>query len=250
MAGGSTAPAGQRPAANATAKRRPAENAIAKRRPATNATANIPAAGAKPAYWQRGCAELTARDPVLGKIIELWRHEHATSRGDPFQTLARSIVGQQISVKAAQSVWLRFVDAAGEVTPDRIRRMRVATMRKCGFSERKAEYLKDLAKSFISGQVDPNRWENLDDEAVISELVQVRGIGRWTAEMVLIFNLLRPDVFPVDDIGLLNALGLAYNNGERVSKAQALDIAAAWQPWRTVASWYFWRSLDPLPVEY
>ncbi len=110
--------------------------------------------------------------------------------------------------------------------------------------------IKDLAKHFISGQIDPNRWENLDDEAVIEELTQVRGIGRWTAEMFLIFNLLRPDVFPLDDIGLLNALGLSYNDGQRVTKAQASEIAQTWQPWRTVASWYFWRSLDPLPVEY
>ena len=117
-------------------------------------------------------------------------------------------------------------------------------------SERKAEYLRDLARHFRSGAVDPNRWENLDDEAVIEELVAVRGIGRWTAEMFLIFNLLRPDVFPLDDIGLLNALGLAYNNGERVGKEQAREMSLAWQPWRTVATWYLWRSLDPVLVEY
>ncbi len=108
---------------------------------------------------------------------------------------------------------------------------------------------RDLAKHFASGAIDPKRWENLDDDAVIEELVAVRGIGHWTAEMFLIFNLLRPDVFPVHDIGLLNALGLAYNRGARVSREQARELSLAWQPWRTVATWYLWRSLEPVLLE-
>ncbi len=172
------------------------------------------------------------------------------SRGDPFQTLVRSIVGQQISVKAAQSVWVRFAAAAGTVEPGRVSRMRMTTLRAAGLSQRKAEYLKDLARCFLTGEVDPGRWPVLDDEAVIEELVRVRGIGRWTAEMFLIFNLLRPDVLPLDDIGVLRGIGLAYGRGERVERAQALAIGEVWRPWRTVATWYLWRSLDPLPVEY
>lgn len=207
-------------------------------------------ANARPHYWSQACTELARRDPVLAGIIGEHGAFHLTTRGDAFHTLARSIVGQQISVKAAQSVWDRFAAAAREVSPDRVCRMRITTLRNCGLSERKAEYLKDLGKHFRDGRVDPERWENLDDEAIIDELVQVRGIGRWTAEMFLIFNLLRPDVFPVDDLGLINALGLAYNNGQRVSKAQAIALGQTWQPWRTVATWYFWRSLDPVPVEY
>lgn len=205
---------------------------------------------ARPAYWSQACAELSARDTVLAKVIAECGQVHLVSRGDPFRTLARSIVGQQISVKAAEAVWNKFAKAAGDVLPDRVARMRINTLRASGLSERKAEYLKDLAKHFRDGSVNPDRWENLDDEAIIEELVQVRGIGRWTAEMFLIFNLLRPDVYPVDDLGLLNALGLAYNNGERVSKEHAKALGEAWQPWRTVATWYFWRSLDPVPVEY
>lgn len=204
----------------------------------------------QPGYWAQACVDLASRDPVLGRVIAEYSSFFLTTRGDPFRTLARSIVGQQISVKAAQSVWDRFERAAGDVSPDRICRMRVTTLRGCGLSERKAEYLKDLGRHFRDGTVDPLRWENLDDEAIIDELVQVRGVGRWTAEMFLIFNLLRPDVFPVDDLGLLNALGLAYNNGQRVSREQAIALGLTWQPWRTVATWYFWRSLDPVPVEY
>ncbi|HQY28047.1 MAG TPA: DNA-3-methyladenine glycosylase [Burkholderiaceae bacterium] len=186
----------------------------------------------------------------MGRIIRACGPVHLASRGDAFQTLARSIVGQQISVKAAQSVWDRFTAKAVEVAPARVVRMRSTTLRGCGLSGRKAEYLKDLAARFVSGEVDPAHWPAADDEAIIEELCCVRGIGRWTAEMFLIFNLLRPDVFPVDDIGLLRGIGTNYRDGQKVSRDEARAIGEAWRPWRTVATWYLWRSLDPLPVEY
>ena len=204
----------------------------------------------KPDFWDDACRDLSRRDPVMGRIIAERGHAHLVSRGDPFQTLARSIVGQQISVKAAQSVWNRFEAAAGEVVPLRVPRMRVATLRNCGLSERKAEYLKDLARRFHVGEVDPTHWPSRDDEAIIAELVAVRGIGRWTAEMFLIFNLLRPDVLPVDDLGLLRGIEKHYRNGESVSRREAQQLGEAWRPWRTVATWYLWRSLEPVPVEY
>jgi len=187
----------------------------------------------------------------MAEVIRAWTgHGHLHSRGDPFTTLARSIVGQQISVKAAQAVWLRFEKKAGTVTPDRVARMRLTTMTGAGLSTRKAEYVRDLAVHFTRGTVDPARWPARDDETVIEELIQVRGIGRWTAEMFLIFNLLRPDVFPVDDLGLLKAISIHYNAGQPVTKAEASERGRQWQPYRTLATWYLWRSLDPLPVDY
>lgn len=204
----------------------------------------------KPDYWDEACRELSQRDPVMARIIELRGHTHVVSRGDPFQTLARSIVGQQISVKAAQSIWNRFEKAAREVAPLRVSRMRIATLRACGLTERKSEYLKDLAKRFHSGEVDPTHWPVRDNEAIIEELVAVRGIGRWTAEMLLIFNLLRPDVLPIDDIGLIRGIEKSYRNGERVSRREVQEMGEIWRPWRTVATWYMWRSLEVVPVEY
>ena len=203
----------------------------------------------KPDYWDDACRALARRDRTMGRIIRACGPAHLVSRGDAFQTLARSIVGQQISVKAAQSVW--------NASP-RGRRGRAGagradacpTLRACGLSGRKAEYLKDLAARFVSGEVDPVHWPGADDEAIIGELCCVRGIGRWTAEMFLIFNLLRPDVYPVDDIGLLRGIGTNYRDGQKVSRDEAREIGEAWRPWRTVATWYLWRSLDPLPVEY
>lgn len=205
----------------------------------------------RPGYWDEACATLARSDPTMAQIIDRCSG-HLVSRGDAFQTLARSIVGQQISVKAAQSVWNRFAAACGPpgITPQRVSRMRINTLRNSGLSQRKATYLKDLAVHFASGAVDPARWSGLDDEAIIDELCTVRGIGRWTAEMFLIFNLLRPDVYPLDDVGLMRGIASRYRDGQRLTRAEAAGIGETWRPWRTVATWYLWRVQDPLPVEY
>jgi DNA-3-methyladenine glycosylase II len=196
--------------------------------------------GARPDYWAQASDHLAAADEAMAGIVRAYGDAgQLSSRGDPFNTLARSIIGQQISVKAA-----------GKVTPERVSRMRLTTLTGAGLSGRKAEYVRDLAGHFLSGSVDPTRWPESDDESIIAELVQVRGIGRWTAEMFLIFNLLRPDVFPLDDLGLLKAISLHYNERQPVTRAMAAEIGERWRPWRTVATWYLWRSLDPLPVEY
>lgn len=220
----------------------------------------------KPEFWSRACRSLARRDPVLGGVIRACGPVHLVARGDPFLTLARSIVGQQISVAAAQTIWDRFEKACGTVHPDRVARMRVSTLTRCGLSVRKVEYLRDLALRFRSAVLDPTAWQTLDDEAVIGALTEVRGIGRWTAEMFLIFNLQRPDVLPLDDIGLLRAIALNYPTDERaddlssavmstaarhrLSRQRAQALGETWRPWRSVATWYLWRSLDPVAVEY
>jgi DNA-3-methyladenine glycosylase II len=209
------------------------------------------AASDPPIYWAQACSALSQADPVMGGLIERARDQgHLMSRGDPFATLARSIVGQQISVKAAASVWARFERSARTVRPERVARMRLSTLTAAGLSGRKAEYLRDLAGHFVQGTVDPTHWPDLPDEAIIDELVQVRGIGRWTAEMFLMFNLMRPDVLPLDDLGLLKAVALHYNGGQTLAKAEVEVLAQPWRPWRTVATWMLWRSLDPVPVAY
>jgi DNA-3-methyladenine glycosylase II len=203
---------------------------------------------ASPPYWDRAVEQLS-RDLVMRGLIERIPGERMALRGDPFLALSRAIVGQQISVRAAQTIWQRFEKAAREVSPARVSRMRTATLAAAGLSQRKAEYLRDLAVHFLQGTIQPDRWPLMEDEAVIEELVAVRGIGRWTAEMFLIFNLMRPDVLPLDDVGVLTAISIHYNGGVRVTRDQAREIGARWQPWRSVASWYLWRSLDPVPME-
>ena len=204
----------------------------------------------KPPYWLRARRALARGDPTLAAIMRTHRGAFLVRRGEPFMTLARAIVGQQISVRAAQSVWDRVLLVAPEVTPAAVLALDRARLRACGLSVRKVEYIADLARHFADGTIHVQRWPEMDDEAVIAELVQVRGIGRWTAEMFLIFNLLRPDVFPVDDLGLQKAIRRAYFNGRSVTPARMRRLAERWAPWRSVATWYLWRSLDPVPVEY
>lgn len=204
----------------------------------------------RPAYWDEACADLMKRDRILRKMIPTYGPAHLVSRGDPFITLARSVVGQQISVKAAQAVWDRLAAACPRLTPAQLLKAGTEKLAACGLSRRKAEYIIDLAEHFKAGRVHVNSWTEMDDEAVIAELTQIRGIGRWTAEMFLMFNLMRPNVLPLDDIGLINAISANYFSGEPVTRSEAREVAANWEPWRTVATWYMWRSLDPLPVTY
>ena len=203
-----------------------------------------------PVYWQEACRHLMKRDRVMKKLIPLHSGVSLQSRGDAFVTLARSIVGQQISVKAAQSVWDRFVQLPKNMAPDQVLKLKVDDMRAAGLSARKVEYLVDLALHFANDQVHVKAWAEMDDESIIAELVAIRGIGRWTAEMFLIFHLMRPNVLPLDDIGLQNGISRAYFSGEPVSRSEIREVAATWAPFCSVATWYIWRSLDPLPVSY
>jgi DNA-3-methyladenine glycosylase II len=207
-------------------------------------------AGERPAYWNRAKRALARSDPVLQGVIRAHPRLALARRGEPFLTLARAIVGQQISVKAAQSVWDRLVLVVPEMTPHQVLARNRAQLRQCGLSDRKVEYIADLARHFADGTIHVARWPRMSDEEVIAELVQVRGIGRWTAEMFLIFNLLRPDVFPLDDLGLQRAIRLRYFRGRKVSLGRIRRLGETWAPWRSVATWYLWRSLDPVPVEY
>ena len=203
-----------------------------------------------PDYWEEACRHLSRKDRVMKRLIPNFGDACLESRGDAFVTLARSIVGQQISVKAAQTVWDRFAKLPSAITPGNVLKLKVDDMRACGLSMRKVEYLVDLALHFDSGAVHVKAWEDMSDELIITELIAIRGIGRWTAEMFLIFHLMRPNVLPLDDVGLINGVSQNYFSGEPVSRSDLREVAVAWAPYCSVATWYIWRSLDPLPVGY
>ncbi len=205
---------------------------------------------ATPPYWEDACKHLMKKDRVMKRLIPQFGDACLQTRGDAFVTLARSIVGQQISVKAAQTVWDRFALLPKKITAGNVLKLKVDDMRGAGLSARKVEYLVDLALHFDGGAVHVKSWEAMDDEAIIAELIAIRGIGRWTAEMFLIFHLMRPNVLPLDDVGLINGISKSYFSGDVVSRSDAREVAAAWAPFCSVATWYIWRSLDPLPVEY
>ena len=203
-----------------------------------------------PIFWQQAIRELNGTDPVMRRIIEQYDETVLRARGDAFATLARSVVGQQISVKAAESVWQKVIDSLPDVDPLTVYNTDETQLRQCGLSLRKISYLKDLAWHFSEGKLDVSQWHVMDDEALIRQLIQVKGIGRWTAEMFLIFHMLRPDILPLDDIGLQRAISKHYFDCQAVNKKAIEQLAQQWKPWRSVATWYLWRSLDPLPVEY
>jgi DNA-3-methyladenine glycosylase II len=208
------------------------------------------AALATPDYWDEACKHLSKKDRVMKRLIPQFGDGCLQSRGDAFTTLARSIVGQQISVKAAQTVWDRFAKLPRKMTAGNVLKLKVDDMQAAGLSARKIEYLVDLALHFDSGAIHVDAWKAMEDEAIIAELVGIRGIGRWTAEMFLIFHLMRPNILPLDDIGLINGISKNYFSGDPVSRSDAREVAAAWAPYCSVATWYIWRSLDPLPVAY
>ena len=203
-----------------------------------------------PDYWPTAKRALSSRDPVMKSIIKRYPGIPLRNRGDAFVTLARSIVGQQISVKAADSVWHKVLAAVPQLTPDTLSCIDKGNLAQCGLSLRKVDYLKDLAKHFSEKILHVEQWPQMSDDEIINDLVQVHGIGRWTAEMFLIFNLLRPNVLPVDDVGLQRAVSIHYRKGKAISASQIRKISQLWHPWCSVATWYLWRSLDPVPVEY
>ena len=215
-----------------------------------NDATNPPLALATPDYWAEACKHLVKKDRVMKRLIPQFADATLQTRGDAFGTLARSIVGQQISVKAAQTVWDRFALLPASMEPEAVLKLKVDDMRAAGLSARKVDYLVDLALHFANGKLHVQDWQGMDDEAIIAELVAIRGVGRWTAEMFLIFHLMRPNVLPLDDVGLINGISRLYFSGDPVSRSDAREVAAAWKPWSTVATWYIWRSLDPLPVVY
>ena len=204
----------------------------------------------KPIFWETAKKDLVKKDKRLGKIIQSYPKDFLFTKSDPFYTLARSIVGQQISVNAAQAVWDRFEKKIESITPKEVKNVHYMKLKSCGLSKQKITYLKSLSTAFIEKKIDPKKWALLDNEEIINDLIKIKGIGRWTAEMFLIFNLCRPDIFPADDLGLIKGICKCYNLEYPIKRDHALKLAKKWKPWRSVATWYFWRSLDPIPVEY
>lgn len=204
----------------------------------------------KPIFWSFAKKYLKKKDKRLAIIIESYPNDFLYTKSDPFMTLARSIVGQQISVKAAQSVWDKLVIKIGKINANKIKKTHSNTLKSIGLSRQKVSYLKNLADAFLNNQLRLQLWNKMNDEEIIEDLIKIKGIGRWTAEMFLIFNLCRADIFPLDDIGMIKGVCKLYNLKYPINKKKLITISNKWKPYRSVATWYLWRSLDPIPVEY
>lgn len=203
-----------------------------------------------PSYWEQAKSDLSAADPVLARLISEYHGESLSSRRDAFYTLARAIVGQQVSVKSADAMWARFEALVSPLNPQQTLAATNEAVRSCGFSRQKSLYVKEIARFFIEKSVNDAFFAQKSDDEVMEALISIKGVGKWTAEMFLIFHLQRPDILPIDDIGLQRAVEKHYFREIRQEKSAIMSKAEIWRPWRTVATWYLWRALDPVPVAY
>ena len=197
--------------------------------------------------WDKAVTDLSKNDNIIAKIITDYPRERMEMKNDTLHTLVRSVVGQQISVKAADAIWNRLDEACNNsITEDNLLKLSIEDMQKTGLSNTKSNYIMNIVNANLS-ELD---WEDMSDEEVSNELCKIKGIGPWTADMFLIFRLGRTNVLPLGDIGLVNAINLYYNNKEKLSKEELMKFKEKWSPWCSIATWYMWRSLDPVPVEY
>ncbi len=195
-----------------------------------------------PRFWARAKAHLGKVDPSLRPWLRDIRLDPPRPRGSVFETVGRAIVGQQVSTQAARAIFQRLSTRCGGFTPDKVLGQGSAGLRSAGLSQRKAEYVLGLARE--APRLQAMDWAVLDDDEVREHLVSIRGVGPWTADMFLIFELLRPDVLPLGDGGIVKAMNQLYGHGQGLSRRELEAIARPWQPYRSVASWYLWRTLD------
>ena len=206
----------------------------------------------KPEYWQESIDYLSNIDAKLGELINKYSQSTLTTRGDALETLMRSIVGQQISVKAAASVWQKIIDLLDEIKPDNVLLVGFDNLRSCGLSKQKTQYIINIAEHFKSHNInDESYWCDREFSNIYDELITIKGIGPWTAEMFGMFYLLERDIFPLKDLGIIRAINQLYCVDEvPLQIDQVVAISDRWKPYRTVASWYLWRSIDNEAVLY
>ena len=204
-----------------------------------------------PKYWHKAKISLSKRDPILKKIIKQYNKGHLTTRNNPFFSLCRTIVGQQISIKAADTIWNRLeAKCKKKIIPQKIIKLKATSMKKAGLSHQKISYLKNIAKSFKNKSFDVSSLKKMDDVSAIDHITQLKGLGIWSAQMFLMFNLNRPDIFPTKDIGLIRAISKNYKKPYPPSEKFLNKISNLHSGYRTVFTWYMWRSIDPTDVEY
>ena len=204
-----------------------------------------------PTYWYKAKKMLSKKDPVLKKIIKKFNKGFLTTRKDPFFSLCRTIIGQQISTKAADSIWLKFEKKCNKkILPEKVLKLPSSSLKGAGLSRQKINYLKNIARSFNNKTFNIKDLRRMDDEQAINYITQLKGLGIWSAQMFLMFNLNRPDIFPTKDIGLIRAISKNYKTSYPPSERFLNKISKMHSGYRSVFTWYMWRSIDPVDVEY
>ena len=205
-----------------------------------------------PNYWQESIEYLTKTDPQLAKILKQHSQYSITSRGEALETLLRSIVGQQISVKAAASVWKKLTNLIGSIKSENVLSASSENLKSCGLSKQKAQYIINIAEHFKANHiVSHSYWKGRTYLSIYDELITIKGIGPWTAEMFGMFYLLEKDIFPIKDVGIIRAMNRLYGNNKKVLELdEIIKISDTWKPYRSVACWFLWRSIDSKEVLY
>ena len=201
-------------------------------------------------YWGKAIKHLKHNDKILAKIINSYKGDFLIIKNQYFISLIRAIVGQQISVKAAQSIWIKFARKYKPISATKISKERINNLKKLGLSKQKALYIKNVAIFFINNKKRIKQWQYLNDQTIIEDLIKIKGVGIWTAEMFLMFSLGRPNVLPLKDLGLLKAISINYKRKLPLSNSFINKLKRKWEPWCSVATWYLWRSIDPVNVNY
>ena len=204
-----------------------------------------------PIYWYKAKRILSKKDPVIKKIIKKHSKGFLFTRNDPFFSMCRTIVGQQISTKAAGAIWYKFEKKCKKnINPKKILTLKTLDLKNVGLSRQKVKYIRGLAKAFKNKSFDVKKIKHMNDLEAINYITLLNGFGTWSAHMFLMFNLNRPDIFPVNDVGLLRAISKNYNISYPPSKKFLDKISKKHKGYRSVSTWYMWRSIDPLDVEY
>ena len=204
-----------------------------------------------PTYWKKAKKILAKRDKVMAKLISIYKDGSLVTRNDVFFSLCKSIIGQQISVAAANSVFFRFKrKCKGKINPKIVNSLSASSLKSCGLSKQKAKGIKELAKKLISKEFKPQLIKNMSDEEAIEYLSKLRQIGKWSAEMILLFTFNRPNIWPLQDIGLLRAISNNYKKKYFPPKKFLNKLYKRFSPYCSVATWYLWRSIDNEPIQY
>ena len=204
----------------------------------------------KPKYWNKGTIYLSNKDKVLKKLIQTYRNEYLNLNSNYFHSLINSIIGQQISVSAADSMKTKFFKLKRYITPQTVSKLRTTDLRKCGLSRQKILYIRNISKFFLQNKKFIKNINKSSEEEIYNNLIEIKGVGNWTIHMFLMFSYGSSNIFPTGDLGFLKAISKLYKVQLPISERKLKLLYKKWSPYSSQATWYLWRSLDPIPVNY
>ena len=204
----------------------------------------------KPKYWNKGKIYLSNKDKVLKKLIQTYRNEYLNLNSNCFHSLINSIIGQQISVSAADSMKTKFFKLKRNITPQTVSKLRTTDLRKCGLSRQKILYIRNISKFFLQNKKFIKNINKSSEEEIYNNLIEIKGVGNWTIHMFLMFSYGSSNIFPTGDLGFLKAISKLYKVQLPISERKLKLLYKKWSPYSSQATWYLWRSLDPIPVNY